>query len=230
MNTTIEHIATNATLIEGKLTRSEVHQRLVNALPRVVAAEILTEVDAALLYKHFLPRPQAKPKTPEQWVQLAVATKKDPREYLHYAWSDGARFMASNGHRLHLVPTNLPPGFYDQALQRIDISKDPVRPSTIDSLLPEDHWAEGVVVPETLMLEPWEKKHPYQTPSAGAYRVPVADAKVRVRAEYWQQAVAGVPKNVSVSCQVAGTRDRIAVKRPDLGGIATILEVRDDSE
>ncbi len=72
--------------------------------------------DMAKLYAFFLP-PVSKPKTPDQWVSLAMG-KKDVRYYLNYLYSDGARLTATDGHRLHFIRSELPEGYYDTAMNK----------------------------------------------------------------------------------------------------------------
>jgi len=69
--------------------------------------------DLARLYAFFEPQAPAKPKTVFDWVAKAMA-KKDQRHYLNWVYSDGARIIATNGHRLHIAHVALEPGFYDK--------------------------------------------------------------------------------------------------------------------
>lgn len=65
----------------------------------------------ASLYNYFMPAAPKSPKTPFQWV--AMATSNDAtRPYLHHCYSTGTDLMATDGHRLHLVPATLPAGYY----------------------------------------------------------------------------------------------------------------------
>ena len=75
--------------------------------------------EAAPLYAYFMPPIPAKAKTPEQWVAKAVAVK-DPRGYLRFIYSDGTRLIATDGGRLHLIPTDRPAGYYDKAMNPVD--------------------------------------------------------------------------------------------------------------
>lgn len=67
------------------------------------------------LLRYFAPSaPTGKPKTPEDWVRLAVADR-DVRKYLNYVYSSGSQLVASNGHRIHVInttPEAHPHGFY----------------------------------------------------------------------------------------------------------------------
>ncbi len=87
----------------------------------LIAGEEMTVEQAAMLYAYFAPAIPAKPKTPEQWVAKAMA-KKDVRYYLQYIYSDGARIMATDGHRVHIWHTDqYPAGFYDANMVQIEV-------------------------------------------------------------------------------------------------------------
>jgi hypothetical protein len=75
----------------------------------------------AALYSYFLPTSPKSPKTPEQWVNKAVA-KADVRQYLNQAYSDGSTFVATCGGRLHAIRNfNRPEGYYDLAGNRLNL-------------------------------------------------------------------------------------------------------------
>ena len=80
-----------------------------------------TDKDLATLYAFFLPKVPAKPKTIRQWVSLAMG-KKDVRYYLNYLYSDGSRFVATDGHRLHVQHgINLEVGFYNTEQVKLEV-------------------------------------------------------------------------------------------------------------
>jgi hypothetical protein len=64
------------------------------------------------LYKHFAPSAPKNVKEAWQWAAKAVAVK-DARGMLCHLYSDGKRLIGCDGHRLHIVPTALPVGYYD---------------------------------------------------------------------------------------------------------------------
>lgn len=87
------------------------------------------------LYKHFAPAIPKNVKEPWQWAAKAVA-KKDVREVLNYLYSDGSRLIGCDGHRLHVIPSDLPKGYYDtKTCDPVD--HDSVYPD-IDRVIPAD--------------------------------------------------------------------------------------------
>lgn len=50
------------------------------------------------------------------WVAGAVA-KNDVRPFLNYVYSTGTYLVASDGHRMHYAPTDLPEGYYHPETQ-----------------------------------------------------------------------------------------------------------------
>ena len=86
------------------------------------------EADAlAQLLKFFMPT-KSTAKTLTAWVASAAAVK-DVRRYLSYVWSDGKTMVATDGHRLHGAPTDLPSGLYDPvSLQKVWDLDDPSGP------------------------------------------------------------------------------------------------------
>jgi hypothetical protein len=71
--------------------------------------------DLAKLYAYFMEAPKAKPKTDFEWVALAMG-KNDVRPYLNYVYVDDEHIVGSDGHRLHMVPTDgRKPGYYNAA-------------------------------------------------------------------------------------------------------------------
>lgn len=63
-------------------------------------------------------------KNDADWIQLAVPVK-DVRYYLNEAYSDGARLMGTDGHRLHITTgITRPAGWYDKGGQRLALADD----------------------------------------------------------------------------------------------------------
>lgn len=82
----------------------------------------------APVYRFMLGNIQAGPaaakKDPRAWVWLAV-DEKDVRYYLNGAYSDGARLMGTNGHRVHIVNgISSPAGWYDKAGERLKMADE----------------------------------------------------------------------------------------------------------
>lgn len=73
------------------------------------------------LFSFFTPKPAGKKeKTPLEWVNLAVSTEAT-RYYLCASYSDGEWLVATDGHRLHRIKTDLPEGYYDKLGNAIDL-------------------------------------------------------------------------------------------------------------
>lgn len=95
----------------------------------------ISPVELAALYSFFMPPVPRKPKTPEEWVALAMP-KNDVRFYLNYLYSDGNRLMATDGTRLHVYKTEkYPAGFYDAAMNSVAV--DGTYPQ-IDQVIPSN--------------------------------------------------------------------------------------------
>lgn len=75
----------------------------------------------AELYKFFMPTPPAKCKDLKQWVTKALNLNHD-RPTLQAAYCDGENYIATDGHRMHIIPLTLfPTGYYDHKLNKLDI-------------------------------------------------------------------------------------------------------------
>ncbi|VAW77772.1 hypothetical protein MNBD_GAMMA12-3921 [hydrothermal vent metagenome] len=83
-------------------------------------AEPLTEYALANLYSFFLPAKTKKPKTSQAWIANAIADC-DVRHYLNFAHVKDKELAATDGHRLHAMPTDLPDGYYDSAMNPVDV-------------------------------------------------------------------------------------------------------------
>lgn len=79
----------------------------------------------------------AAKKDPAAWAWLAVGVK-DVRYYLNSAYSDGARFMATDGHRLHIAKDVIrPAGWYDKAGERLTLADEEIwKYPDVDRILP----------------------------------------------------------------------------------------------
>jgi len=99
-----------------KVKKSDIYTALLIAIDN---GGTFSDHDLSKLYKYFLPALPAKPKTPEQWVAMAIA-KNDPHKHLSYVYSDGKRIIATDGHRAHIFYTNTyTAGFYNRAMVKV---------------------------------------------------------------------------------------------------------------
>ena len=165
--------------------------------------------DMAKLYAYFLPRPPARAKTPMQWVAKAVAGKDDARHYLRYLYSDGTHLVATDGHRLHGIPTDLSAGFYDTALN----------PITVEAgypdwrrVLPEENRSMDVAIDDL------------RTDIAGDHPIVNLIEDTWVRLRYLQATANGAP-TVTVTAHVDGSHG-VRFAGPFPGSFAVILPVR----
>ena len=83
----------------------------------------ITDVETEMLYKYFLPKlSKKKAKSAIHWVAMACSSPKDIRRYLTYMYSDGDYLVATDGHRLHMVETDLDEGYYcPNSFERVDL-------------------------------------------------------------------------------------------------------------
>lgn len=139
---------------EGKVMTSQTIPTQANNLPRkaprkvcfdvikalIESREAPTDKQLAQLYSQFLPNAPAKAKTPEQWVAKAKGVS-DVRYYLNNLWSDGKQLVGTDGHRLHLCPTELPEGFYNTELEPVTVDgKYPEFERSIPTVKSERDW------------------------------------------------------------------------------------------
>lgn len=93
-----------------KFNRKEAFNELLDVH---VSGEAISPNSLDKLLNYFAPSAPHKPKTSEQWVNLAIA-KNDVRYYLNEAYSDGeGNYLATNGHMLFRCDTTKPEGFYN---------------------------------------------------------------------------------------------------------------------
>lgn len=100
----VNELATMAFKTEcyGNLKKDEA-QTLIAELATQDLTEKEREFKLARLYTYFTPASPKKPKTDEQWIGLAMAGKKDIREYLQFIKANEGDLVATDGHRLHLI-------------------------------------------------------------------------------------------------------------------------------
>lgn len=85
--------------------------QLIDAALADSTSPTINITDLVPIYAHLLPKRPTGVLTGLDWVSLAI-NPKDICEYLHYIYADGQNVVATDRHRLHLQPSNLPPGFY----------------------------------------------------------------------------------------------------------------------
>ena len=119
MSNLVNQVATEA----AKLSKSVSKANAFDILKVLINDGKIAVGDAATLYKHFMPRNPAKPKTLTDWV-AKIVPKKDVRYYINYLnvrIIDGEKVLvATDGFRLHCTNTDLELGSYDIALNKID--------------------------------------------------------------------------------------------------------------
>lgn len=115
----INAVATMAARM-GKKPKSE---HVFDIVKSMIGDGAIQGKDAATLYAYFIPASTKGKtvKTPEQWVMLAMGVN-DVRNYLNFAYSDGENLVATDGHRLHMMPTKLPTGFYDRNMAMVTVN------------------------------------------------------------------------------------------------------------
>ena len=117
----INEIATIAARLKGRPRKAELFCQLTSWIESGAIDDGLT-YEVAKFYAYFLPTVPAKKRTATDWIAQALGVK-DIREYLRYMYSDGEWLYSSDGHRAHRVPTDLEPGFYDSASNRIELTE-----------------------------------------------------------------------------------------------------------
>lgn len=127
MNNAITTLAANM----KKPTKS-VAFNVINDL--IDSREPPTDKQLALLRAYFMPSTPAKPKTSFDWVKKAIAVN-DVRHYLNHLNATGERICGTDGHRVHVTPSDLPAGYYDKSGAAIDESS---RYPDIDRVIPNN--------------------------------------------------------------------------------------------
>lgn len=89
-----------------RLSKLEQYELLL----RIRKGETLSDSELDQLILAHVPK-TSKPKTAIHWVAQAVG-KKDHRKWLNYIYNDGTRYIASDGHRLHILHEASEPGYY----------------------------------------------------------------------------------------------------------------------
>lgn len=198
-------------LYRGKLKKDAAEDLIVE-----MAARIPGEVDSLAKLLALLKPPAVPAKTVYAWVAKAAA-KKDLRKYLNYVYVNDGVAVATDGHRLHLAPSDLEPGMYDPKsgvkMWGLDTSErdHPGRFPEYRRILPQAE-VESV---ESANVEIKERTKLF-TPC----NVTLFGKTANVNLEYWEQAL--------LRC------DRVAVREPQEslrlegpnGEVAVIMPVR----
>lgn len=179
MTKTLTEIATMALHLGKKTNKAEAFKLLTDAIN---AGEPLTDGAFAALYAFFIPSP-VPAKKPFDWVQLACAKTSENRYYLQHVYVTDGRMVATNGHLLHALRTDLAEGFYDKAGTKIDV--DATYPD-FDRAIPADRGKTHV----------WERKSAELISSwMGSDGIAVHVYKLpngtHVNKAYWDRATAG---------------------------------------
>lgn len=115
-----ERINTVATMA-ARMNKKPKSEHVFDIVKSMIGDGVVDGKDAATLYAYFIPASTKGKtvKTPEQWVGLAKGVR-DVRAGLNLLYSDGENLVATDGHRLHMMPTTLRPGYYDAAMQSVE--------------------------------------------------------------------------------------------------------------
>ncbi len=128
----LNEIATRAANFRYKTKKEDAFQ-----IVRELAEKPVDPESLAKLYAFFMPPLPAKAKG-FKWVARAMG-QNDVRYYLNYVHSEGSRVVATDGHRLHLMPGDLPAGYYDKAETQCNVAANY---PDIDRVIPPRHQAE----------------------------------------------------------------------------------------
>lgn len=123
-NEHINHIVSQAHSLEKNATKRDAITDLHDVImtlsdnPEIFEHKFLG-LRLATIYRQLMTNIPAT-KSDTKWVSRAMA-KGDSRPYLNYILINEKHMMASNGHRMHVIPNrdNLPTGFYDKNLKKI---------------------------------------------------------------------------------------------------------------
>lgn len=113
---TLNEIATKASRLDKKTNKNRAYEIITDLIEQ---SEAPNDDQLAALYNFFIPPPR-KIKTCFQWVNMAVDKKEERYNLRHVYVADGV-MVATDGHRLHLMPTDLDEGFYDKNGVRIEV-------------------------------------------------------------------------------------------------------------
>ena len=179
MMDTLTIVATMASVLK-KPSKADAHQILVE----LIRTESIPETEAAQLYAFFMPKVNPA-KSNIAWVAGAAAQHDIGRPYLEYLYSDGTWLMATDGPRLHRIPTDLSAGYYDKS--GTAISRDDKYPD-VERLIPVRKERIPVTVEDLSVVVITERMHAYRLPSGTLLNKAYLDAALNGRPafEYYQ--------------------------------------------
>ena len=114
--TNIQTLAANINAVKMK---KEEAAELIEQL--YIDRNSVNDYELTRLYVYFMPALPKIARTDFQWLAKAIS-KDDTRPYLQYIYCDGEHAIATDGHRMHWLPCNIPVGFYDSNQNKIDVS------------------------------------------------------------------------------------------------------------
>lgn len=199
-----------ASLYRGAVKKTEAEDLIV-----ALAARVPGEVNDLAKLLALLKPPTVVPKTAEAWVAKAAA-KKDVRKYLQWVYVNDGVMVATDGHRLHLAPSRLAPGYYDP--------KSMVRMFGIDTAEAEHpgkfpDYRRIIPTCNTLPLANVTVVMQQRLKQFTPCMVYMANKSVEVNIDYWEEATA--------RCNMVGMRgpqDSILLEGPN-GELSVIMPV-----
>lgn len=198
--------AATAALGLKKPAKTEVFQRV----RELIEAGNLPPDDAAMFYKFFAPPVPKKPRTDFEWVAQAAAGRNEPRRYLHTLRAIDGVLVATDRHRLHATPTDLPNGAYDVLGVAVGVEEPDRFPRNYARVVPNPREGEAYRLSDIelpVVVTDWGE----------LVRFPTG---LHVNHRYWRQAVSRVPSGA----EVVVASDRLVVG--DGEKVAVIMAVR----
>ena len=183
---TLDELATLANNIEP-VNRSRAHDIICD-----LATGKVHENDQAVLfaglYAYFMPNTPKKPKTSEQWVNLAMAVN-DVRYYLNQAYvAENGDYVCTDGHRCHILSgVDKSSGFYDKALNKVELDgKFPDYERIIPDVTKGSYKVFTLAELNLSVIDNGMGKKKDQR-----YIISVNDRMICINKKYWDEAVVG---------------------------------------
>lgn len=189
----------------GQRTKKADLQQLIEEIAECAErGEVPTYKQLGAIYSALIPPTKiTKPKTPFEWVAMAVADNKDTRQYLRYVWVSEGRIVGCDGHRLHVAPNEeasaLAPGFYypDGRPATVDAKYSDImriRPNNPDIATPV----------EPLSLRPINYKNAKYGTAAILAVDDEGNPQYRVNAKYLSAALVGLTNPIALRADNSG--------------------------